>query len=294
MKIGIYGREIDKTDMPVVECLFNTLKETNTDYVIEAAYYNKIKVAVPEGKTTELFSNDEELIASGIDCLISLGGDGTLLDTLSFVKNTSIPVIGINLGRLGFLSNISKEKIPEAIYALHNGHYKLEKRSMLELKSTNKMFKPVNYALNDFTIHKRDTGSMIAIDTYLNGDFFNTYWADGIIVSTPTGSTAYSLSCGGPVIFPDSNNFVITAVAPHHLNIRPIIVSDSTVISFRVRGRGTTHLISMDSRYEIIENIKEIAIQKAPFYFNLIKLSDQNFITTLREKLKWGWDTRNL
>lgn len=226
--------------------------------------------------------------------MLSLGGDGTLLETLAYVKNTDTPVIGVNLGRLGFLSLVPKDEIGQALHSLQNGHFRLEKRSVLELRSERNLFAPFNYALNDFTIHKRDTGSMITIDTYLNGDFFNSYWADGIIVSTPTGSTAYSLSCGGPIIFPDSNNFAITPVAPHNLTIRPVIVPDSSIISFKVKGRGANCLVSLDARYHTIENIKEIAIQKAGFMLNLVKLNNQNFIKTLREKLNWGFDSRNL
>jgi len=293
MKLGIYGKLLDAKDIDTIAYLFSLLPGAEMTWCIEKKYYEKIKGSIYLGQA-ETFINSTELKACEVNLLLCLGGDGTLLEALDFVKKTSIPVIGINLGRLGFLSQVSKHAIPEALYSLQNGHFRLEKRSVLELKSENDLFKPFNYALNDFTIHKRDTGSMISIDTYLNGDYFNTYWADGIIVSTPTGSTAYSLSCGGPIIFPDSNNFVITAVAPHNLNIRPIIVSDNTVISFRVKGRGANHLVSLDARYEIIEHIKEIAIQKADFLLNLIKLNNQNFINTLRDKLKWGLDPRNL
>jgi NAD+ kinase len=292
MRLGIYGKILESGDVNTVRSFLSLLEEQNIHYTIESEYYGQLQeIHTCEGVPT--FSSSEDLLAQEVNYLVSLGGDGTLLDTVKYVMKTHIAVLGINFGRLGFLSNIPKESIEEAMYALQNSHYRLERRSLLELKAQDKYFRPVNYGLNDFTIHKRDTGSMISIDTYLNGEFFNTYWADGVIVSTPTGSTAYSLSCGGPIIFPDSNNFVITPVAPHNLNIRPIIVSDSTIISFRVKGRGANHLISLDSRYEIIEHIKEVAIQKAPFYFNLVKLNNQNFIDTLREKLKWGLDTRN-
>jgi NAD+ kinase len=293
MKLGIYGKSFDNKDLDTISYLFNLLTGMDISYCIEKNYYDKIQDKITL-QYHETFSDAKELRTSNINFLLCLGGDGTLLETLAFVKKSTIPVIGINLGRLGFLSQVPKNAIGEALNSIQNGHFRLERRSVLELKSEDGLFKPFNFALNDFTIHKRDTGSMISIDTYLNGDYFNTYWADGIIVSTPTGSTAYSLSCGGPIIFPDSNNFVITPVAPHNLNIRPIIVSDTTVISFRVKGRGTNHLVSLDARYEIIEHIKEIAIQKADFLLNLIKLNNQNFIITLRDKLKWGLDPRNL
>jgi NAD+ kinase len=293
MKIGIYGRSTEKEDVPTVRRLFALLADADIEYAVESHYLSHLHASFDAGQPA-VFGDAQELMDFQPDYVLSLGGDGTLLETLAYVKNTSLPVLGINFGRLGFLSNVPKEGMEEAISLLRNGHYRLEKRSLIELKSHDGLFKPFNFALNDFTIHKRDTGSMISIETYLNGEYFNTYWADGVIVSTPTGSTAYSLSCGGPIIFPDSNNFVITPVAPHNLNIRPIIVSDSTIISFRVKGRGSNHLISLDSRYEIIEHIKEIAIQKAAFFFNLVKLNNQNFIDTLREKLKWGLDNRNL
>lgn len=293
MKLAIYGRGIDKKDKETIQSFFAYLDSMDIAYALEENYFLHLRqlIDIPDPK---LFSNTEQLLAHGTNYMISLGGDGTLLDTLAYVKNTPLPVLGINLGRLGFLSNIAKDKATEAVNSLLKGHYRIEKRSILELRADENYFGGLNIGLNDFTIHKRDTGSMISIQTFLNGEYFNTYWADGLIVSTPTGSTAYSLSCGGPIIFPDSNNFVITPVAPHNLNIRPIIVSDSTVISFRVQGRGTNHLISLDSRYEIIEYSKEIAVQKAPFFFNLVKPNNQNFINTLRDKLSWGLDTRNL
>ncbi len=293
MKLAIYGKSYDEKDKGTIESLFHLLHKNGIAYCIEKQYYELITSIVPQDGI-ELFSDSKDLVKANVNFLLSLGGDGTLLETLAFLKETAIPVIGVNLGRLGFLSLVSKNEIEQALFSLQNGHFKLEKRSVLELNSDNDLFRPFNYALNDFTIHKRDTGSMITIETYLNGDYFNTYWCDGIIVSTPTGSTAYSLSCGGPIIFPDSNNFAITPVAPHNLSIRPVIVPDSSILSFKVKGRGINCLVSLDARYHIVENINEIAIQKAGFMVNLVKLNNQNFINTLREKLKWGFDSRNL
>ncbi len=293
MKLAIYGKSYDEKDQATIAAFFRFLQEKKISFCIEKNYYNQVANLIPE-IVAETFADSRELINANVNFLVSLGGDGTLLGTLEFLIETPSPVIGVNFGRLGFLSLIPKNEIEEAIFSLQNGHYKLEKRSALELKSDSDIFRPLNYALNDFTIHKRDTGSMITIDTYLNGDFFNTYWCDGIIVSTPTGSTAYSLSCGGPIIFPDSNNFVITPVAPHNLSIRPVIVPDSSILSFKVKGRGANCLVSLDARYLIVENINEIAIQKAAFMVNLVRLNNQNFINTLREKLKWGFDSRNL
>ncbi|MDQ3071683.1 MAG: NAD kinase [Bacteroidota bacterium] len=293
MRLAIYGKNPEQHDIPILLDILAFLKQKNVFVSLEskmAGLAGKI-TPLPE---TPLFGHAADLAAQRIDCLVSLGGDGTLLDTLRFVKATSIPVLGINMGRLGFLAQSPKESAVEVLGQLLQGQYRIEKRTLLELKSNDNIFPSYQYALNDFTVHKRDTASMISIETYMNGEFFNTYWADGLIVATPTGSTAYSLSCGGPVIFPDSSTFAVTPVAPHNLTIRPIIVSDNTVISFKVEGRGATHLISLDSRYEAIAYTREIAVQKAPFFFNLVKLNGQNFINTLREKLKWGLDNRNL
>ena len=293
MKLAIFGKSFDLTQQSTIANLFAILGNNNISYCIEEQYLSLIKEVVPDANP-ETFGDTNQLATEGVDFMLSLGGDGTLLGTLAYLKNTSIPVIGVNLGRLGFLSLVPKNEIEQALHSLQNGHFKLEKRTVLELHSENNLFAPFNYALNDFTIHKRDSGSMITIETYLNGDYFNSYWADGIIVCTPTGSTAYSLSCGGPIIFPESNNFAITPVAPHNLTIRPVIVPDSSIISFKVKGRGANCLVSLDARYHSIDNINEIAIQKAGFMLNLVKLNNQNFINTLREKLNWGFDSRNL
>lgn len=293
MKIGIYGRTIEQTDRETLRLIFRQLQELNAGIVVEHAYALQLQKGVLDVASYPVFTDTDDLLKEGVECVLSLGGDGTLLETLSFVKNTAIAVLGINLGRLGFLSYVPKEEAVKALAALVNHQYKPDKRSLLEVKSSGNHFEPVPFALNDFTIHKRDTGAMISVETYLNGEYFSTYWADGVIVVTPTGSTAYSLSCGGPILFPDSGSFVITPVAPHNLNIRPIVVDDQTIISFRVKGRGANHLISLDSRSQIVDYMQEIAVQKAQFFFNLVKLNDHNFIDTLREKLKWGLDNRN-
>ncbi|MCX6350370.1 MAG: NAD kinase [Bacteroidetes bacterium] len=292
MKIAIYGREIEKKDHGFISELFEFLSKESISYIIEEKYRKKLS-QFQNVENIVGFSNPEDLLAFETNYIISLGGDGTLLDTLDYTKQTKLPVMGINLGRLGFLSSVHIEEAFTAIRLLQLGQYKIESRTMLELKSESHFFKGKNYALNDFTIHKSDTGSMVEIDTYFNGEFFNTYWADGLIVSTGTGSTAYSLSCGGPIMFPDSKSFAVTPVAPHNLSIRPIVISDDTVVSFNVRGRGNTHLISLDARYEVCEYGKTLAIQKSTHNFRLIKLDSQNFINTLREKLGWGFDSRN-
>ena len=225
--------------------------------------------------------------------MFSLGGDGTLLDTVSLIRNAEISVIGINFGRLGFLASINKDEIESAIEDLVNKKYTFDNRALLAVESDSNLFGNENFALNDITIHKRDTSAMIIIHTYLNGDFLNSYWADGLIFATPTGSTAYSLSCGGPIVFPQSNNFVVTPISPHNLNVRPIVLSDTNIISFEVEGRSSKYLLSCDSRTTILDTSTRITIKKADFEINLIRLNNENYLSTLRRKLLWGIDTRN-
>jgi NAD+ kinase len=212
---------------------------------------------------------------------------------LSLIRDTGIPVLGVNAGRLGFLSNNPVDSFSEIIRALKAEEYVIEERTVLMLNSSEDIFGKECYALNDFTIHKRDTTSLTAIATNLNGEFFNIYWCDGIIVSTPTGSTAYSLSCGGPIVFPESKNFIITPVAPHNMNVRPIIVPDSFTISFELKGREKKVMVSLDSRYRIIDHSVTLSISKAPFVIKNLRFSQQSFSSILREKLMWGIDKRN-
>jgi NAD+ kinase len=227
----------------------------------------------------------------GLDVLISVGGDGTILDTLQLVRDSRIPVLSINTGRLGFLAGIATDELEFAIDELEKGNYILEPRSLLNLESNQKIF-DFNYGLNDFVIHKKETSSMIVVHAYLNGEFLNSYWSDGLIVSTPTGSTGYSLSCGGPIIFPKSDSFVITPIAPHNLNVRPVVVSDDVVISFEIEARASSYLASLDSRSQSITEEVNMAVRKADFPLILMRLSNVNFMDTLRSKLNWGYDKR--
>jgi NAD+ kinase len=224
--------------------------------------------------------------------MFSLGGDGTLLDTLTFVRHHPILVMGINIGRLGFLADIGKDEIEYAIDSISRGSYVIDRRTLIELESSNNLFGEVNYALNDVTIHKKDTSAMITIHTYINGELLNSYWADGLIISTPTGSTGYSLSCGGPIIMPTSENFVLTPIAPHNLNVRPMVVSDSSVISFEIEGRHEQFFCTLDSRTEPIDSSTQLAVKKSNFTMGLVRLPDHHFLETLRKKLMWGADAR--
>jgi NAD+ kinase len=215
------------------------------------------------------------------------------LDTVTFVTDKNIPVIGINFGRLGFLASIGKKEMMIAVTALLRGTYVIDKRALIHLDSNIPLFNEMPFGLNEFAIHKTDTSPMIKIHTYLNGEFLNTYWADGVIVATPTGSTGYSLSCNGPVVFPESGSFVITPVAPHNLNVRPIVVPDNNIISFEVEGRSDQFICALDSRKEIVDKNIQLAVRRESFNINLVRLNENNFLQTLRNKLYWGLDTRN-
>ena len=226
------------------------------------------------------------------DVLICVGGDGTILDTLSIVRDTGVPILALNTGRLGFLADVQLENLQHALDDIEKGNYSIEQRSLLQLDSSHPLF-DYNFALNDFVIHKKETSSMIVVHTYLNGEFLNSYWSDGLIISTPTGSTGYSLSCGGPIIFPKSDSFVITPIAPHNLNVRPVVVSDDVVISFEIEGRASSYLASMDARSQSISGEVNMAIRKSDHKLNLMRLSNIHFLDTLRSKLHWGFDRRN-
>ena len=292
MKIAIYSRGIENDQHKDIETFMETLKTYNVEPVFFQDFFNQFYSAVNMKGKYSTFNAAEDLDDS-IDFMISLGGDGTLLDTVTFIQDKGIPVLGINYGRLGFLATIGKEDLNSAIKALVDGTYVLDKRTLIHLDADLPLFGNSPYGLNEFVIHKKDTSSMIKIHTYLNGEFLNTYWADGLIVATPTGSTGYSLSCNGPVVFPDSGNFVITPVAPHNLNIRPIVVPDDNIISFEVEGRSDGFLCSMDSRREIVPKEVQLAVKKEKFKLNLVRLNENNFLQTLRNKLSWGLDKRN-
>ena len=292
MRIAIYSRGIENNQLQDIELLLTELEKHGVEPVFFQDFFNQFYSAVNIESKYSTFNSSADMDLS-IDCLISLGGDGTLLDTVTLVKDTGIPVLGINYGRLGFLANIGKEELQSAVEALVDRKYVLDKRTLLHLDADLPLFGDTPYALNEFSLHKKDSSPMIKIHTYLNGEFLNTYWADGIIVATPTGSTGYSLSCNGPVVFPDSASFVITPVAPHNLNIRPIVVPDNTIVSFEVEGRTDGVLITLDSRRELVPKEIQLAVKRESFGINLIRLNENNFLQTLRNKLSWGLDKRN-
>ena len=293
MKIAIYGRQFNNTVLPHVQQVFDTLAQYDVEPFVYDKYNHFISGKIFFPKKFQIFRNHGDLIAAKVDVVISLGGDGTLLDTVTLIGNSNIPVIGINFGRLGFLASINKNDIASAIQNLVNKEFTLDKREQIQLESELNLFGNENFALNDITIHKRDTSAMMIVHAYLNGDFLNSYWADGLIVATPTGSTAYSLSCGGPIILPGSGNMVVTPISPHNLNVRPIVLSDNNILSFEIEGRSSKYLVTCDSRTEVIDTSIKIKVKKADFGINLIRLNNENYLSTLRNKLLWGIDTRN-
>lgn len=293
MRIGLYSRGVSEEDAVFVAKLVDQLQGRKVRVHCYAPFRRSIAPWLQQPEALTVFSDAESFAAQGINYLISIGGDGTFLDTLQYVHDNNVPVMGINTGTLGFLSSVPRHRALQALEALLAEEVIIDERSMLRVRSNKHIFDESGLALNDFTIQKRDTGSMIVIKAFLNGELLTTYWSDGLIVSTPTGSTAYSLSCGGPVIFPDSHNFVLTPVAPHNLNVRPVVVSDSSVLSFEVSGRGSSFLVSLDSKSAIIDYSYQLAVCKAANTFKTVRLNNQDFIATLREKLMWGMDNRN-
>lgn len=294
MKFAIYGRQFNSSVLPFVQQVFDCLAKQNIQACVYDAYSRFLQGKIVFSEKFFTFNNYQDLLSEHVDLMISLGGDGTLLDTVSLIRDSQIPVIGINFGRLGFLASINKDDIVSAIDSLVNKKFTLDNRALLTVESDLALFGDENFALNDVTIHKRDTSAMMIIHAYLNGEFLNSYWADGLILATPTGSTAYSLSCGGPIIFPQSNNFVVTPISPHNLNVRPVVLSDTNIISFEIEGRSSKYLLSCDSRTEVLDaGSTRISIKKSDFEINLIRLNSEDYLSTLRKKLLWGIDTRN-
>jgi len=294
MKVAIFGRYYNDTTPASVEILFNYLRKQGVEAYIQTRFHQLISIENHEIKDFDTYQTFNDLDKS-FDFLVSIGGDGTILRSTIFVKDLGIPIIGINTGRLGFLATIQVDAIEQAIQNILDGHYKISERSLLSVKTEpeNLDIVAMDFALNEITVSRKNTTAMITVDTYLDGEFLNSYWSDGLIVSTPTGSTGYSLSCGGPVITPGANNFVLTPIAPHNLSARPLIIPDHTEVQLTVDGREDMHLISLDSRVVTLANGTIIKIKKADFTIKMIDLLDETFFSTLRKKLLWGEDKRN-
>jgi len=293
MQVVVYSKKFKEKDLFYIQTLFDVLHEEGITTFVYEPYLGLIKNEVTFKSDVGIFEGYLDFKTRKFDYVITLGGDGTILNAITEIRDSNVPILGINLGRLGFLASIEKSKIKDAINLLSRGMYSMDERSLLYLESNIPAFGEIPFALNDCTLLKRDTSSMVTIHTYINGAYLSSYWADGIIIATPTGSTGYSLSCGGPIIFPNSGNFVITPVAPHNLNVRPIVISDNSVISFEIEGRAESFLCSLDSRSEVVNSKYQLAIRKCDFQIKLIQLRDRSFLRTIREKLAWGIDSRN-
>jgi NAD+ kinase len=290
MNVLIYGQVYKPNHR---ECLLDVLrameKEGITPYA-SIGYWTQTDAEIRNYPGVNTF---KDFLTTPVDVVMAFGGDGTVLGAITLVNEYQIPVMGINLGRLGFLSSIEGKVAGFAVGELAKGRYHYDERSMIHLETNADIFKGARVALNDFTLHKRDTSSMITIHTYINGELLNSFWADGLIVATPTGSTGYSLSCGGPIIFPNSGNLVITPVAPHNLTVRPIVISDTSVISFEIEGRADSFLCTLDSRFEAVTSAHKLSVRKANVTTRFIQLHNYSFLRTLHDKLTWGKDSRN-
>ncbi len=292
MIISIYGKTYNSEFNPYIKELFEKLGQNNVETIVYKPFLKFIRNNAGIDTTSmDVFENHNE-IKDDVDFMISIGGDGTFLETIPFVRNYNIPIIGLNSGRLGFLANISKGEISSALDAIFEKKYEIESRTLIKLDSDINVFGELNFALNEITIQKKNS-SMITIDVYLNDEFLNTYWTDGLIISTPTGSTAYSLSVGGPIIIPGSNNFILASIASHNLTVRPIVIPDNNIIKLKINSRNEKFFITADNRTSLIENSVKLTLYKADFKLKMLKLPNNNFYVTLRNKLMWGADKRN-
>lgn len=293
MTIAIYGKAFRSDFYQYILEFFEKIKRYKVQCFIHQEFYDfLINNLNLNPHINGIFTGYEDL-SPEVELIFSIGGDGTFIETVSIIRERAIPVIGINSGRLGFLANIAKEDLPNALHHIFEGRYDIEERSLIELIKPDHLFPEFNFALNEITLHKLDTASMITVQTYVDGVFLNSYWADGIIIATPTGSTAYSLSAGGPITYPGSEVFIVSPIAPHNLTVRPIVLPDNLTITCRIEGRSPRYLASLDRRSTHFEAGTEFTIKRAGFKVKMIKLAYQDFFSTLRHKLMWGADKRN-
>ncbi len=293
MKVAIYGQGLQENSVDFVQELLDELKHQNAEVAIEKLFFNQLQQE-SEIEKYPVFTENAGLDSS-FDMLVSFGGDGTILRAITYIWDLGIPIVGVNTGRLGFLSTFRKEDVRKVVQEFVSGAYVIKERSLVEVHSDYNIpeFGDMRFALNEVTVSRKDTTSMITVETYLNDEYLTSYWADGLIIATPTGSTGYSLSCGGPVIMPRVQALVITPIAPHNLNARPLVISDDTIIRMRVSGREDHHLVSLDSRIATLKNGREILVKKAPFTIKMIEYTSESFLKTIRNKLLWGEDRRN-
>ncbi|MGW8122520.1 NAD kinase [Roseivirga echinicomitans] len=291
MKIALHGKNIKPEAIECVKGLLKILDEKSIGISMSKDFEKLLKKVKINAAPENIFLPGDDL--SEMDFVLSLGGDGTMLDTIAYTAQYETPIVGINLGRLGFLATTPKDEINNAVESLIAGKYNVESRSLIHIESSQDLFAPFNFGLNEFTIVKKETSSMIVVHTYVDGEYLNSYWADGLIVSTPTGSTGYSLSCGGPLVHPRLKNFIITPVSPHNLNVRPIIVSDQSEITFEIEGRTNRFMVSLDSRSCSVDDKVKISVKRESFEAKLVRFDHNSYFDTLRQKLNWGVDARN-
>lgn len=293
MKVGIFGQALSDKTKVYARKLLDSLKKYNVEVVVYADFYKIFQELDVTTEKLNTFSSELEP-DHGIDLMYTLGGDGTILRVLSIIKDTEIPIVGINTGRLGFMATISKEHIEEKVQAIVNGEYKIKERRLLELETSAEVEDiPYKFALNEIAINRKETTSMVTVDAYLDGEYLNSYWGDGLIIATPTGSTGYSLSCGGPIIMPGSNNLVLTPIAPHNLYARPFVIPDDMEIELQIKGRAENYLVLLDSRLVTVPHGIKLRIKKSKFVVKMVRFEEMRFLKTLRKKMLWGEDYRN-
>ncbi len=293
MKIAIYAQIYEGEALDYVVELLDECKNVGAEVYIESDFYAQLSAS---RQIANYSTFDREVgLDPSFEMFVSFGGDGTILRAITYIRDLGIPIVGVNTGRLGFLSTLKKEEVRRVVTEFVSGAYSIVERSLVEVNADFDIpeFRDMNYALNEVSVSRKDTTSMITVETHLNNAYLTSYWADGLIVATPTGSTGYSLSCGGPVIMPGVQSLVITPIAPHNLNARPLVISDDTIIRLKVSGREVNHLVSLDSRIATIENGKEITVKKAAFTIKMIAYTSESFLETIRNKLLWGQDKRN-
>jgi len=294
MKVAIYGQYYQNSTEPIIRDIFVFFNENEVEMIIEEAFLKLLYEKQIVKKEYKTFQSHKELDAS-FDIMISIGGDGTILRAATLVRDSGIPILGVNAGRLGFLAMVQKDEIAEFLQLIIEKKYTISERNLISLSGTPEIseISDINFAMNEISVSRKDTTSMITIETYLNDEFLNSYWADGLIISTPTGSTGYSLSCGGPILTPNVSSLVITPIAPHNLNARPLVIPDDTVIKLKITGREEQYLVSLDSRIASVKNESVLTIKKTPFKIKMVEVQEETFLKTLRNKLLWGEDKRN-
>nr|WP_294859658.1 NAD kinase [uncultured Fluviicola sp.] len=292
MRVAVYSKKVTKATIPIFMRFANTVKRFGWELILEKELKNHLVKKAGICTDAETFSNHEDF-HQGIDLVFSIGGDGTFLRTVAYIRDSGVPILGINTGRLGFLANIGDELFEDALELVRQKRYDFQLRSLLRVETERSIYGLDNVAMNEVTLLKKDTSSMITVNTFLDDKYLNSYWADGLIVATPTGSTAYNLSCGGPIVTPGCQVHIITPIAPHNLNVRPVVVPDNMPIKLRIEGRERNYLISLDGNAKSIKQNEEVLIRKAEYMINVIKLEDTNFLDTIRNKMSWGKDQRN-